>query len=375
MKNVFRTITYVFICSFILTNCENEPDEVFDAASESPVLQEDFKKIAPDNHPVVQWLYKQGYEKGSIYETRDFFLAPPDLLYSKDIKDYEQELDDISKQAYNNGKTVSLERMRIQVFIDNSLNNTLRNDAVNAINAWNGINNCALFFVRVFNANQAHITMRSDFGVEDADVLGRAGFPTNGRPFNTVTINVDELMRFGANLRRNVFVHELGHCVGFRHTDWRANGESSAINIPGTAENDTQSVMWHTARGGTTFSNGDLIAARALFPRALRIDRELEYSYTEYPDFEQAFNVFVDVFTDGSYTTTANLNRNITVGYRVEVREYNHTSGTYYYNRSRNLNAGLNRYFIDEEEEQCTFLQGETCTEESVDITLARTRF
>ncbi|MDY8134202.1 M57 family metalloprotease [Aquimarina sp. 2201CG5-10] len=369
-RNVITKTLYYLICSLLLISCENESDEIF-TPENSNLNQSDFKKLAQDNHPVVQLLYSRGYEKGSIYETKDHFLAPPDLLYSKDISDY-SEANNENRQAYNTGKIVSLDRMRIRVFLDNSINATLRNDAVNAMNSWNGINNCALFFERVFNSGDANITIRSDFGVEDPDVLGRAGFPSNGIPFGTVTLNVDELIRFGATIRRNVVIHELGHCVGFRHTDWRANGEGGAINIPGTTENDTQSIMWHTARGGGAFSNGDLIASRALFPRALRLSRDLDYSDFSYPDFEESYSVFVDVFTNGSYTTTANLNRNVAISYLIRVQEYNHTSGSYNIYRNRNLNAGANRYFMDNEEEQCTYLQGETCTEETLEIRLAR---
>ncbi|WP_046745042.1 M57 family metalloprotease [Kordia zhangzhouensis] len=374
-KSINQFIVYGLLGFLTLVGCQYDSQEVLEEEATEAVLERvDEKWLASDSHPVVQLLYSRGYERGTIYETEEHFLAPPDLLYSKNIDDY--DLNDMgnngAEQAYNTGKLVSLERMRINVFLDNSLGADLQTQSVNAMNALNGINNCALFFVRVFNANQAHITVRSDFGVEPTNVLGRAGFPSNGRPFDTVTLNVDRLDDFGADIRRNTIIHELGHCVGLRHTDWRANRESSAVNIPGTSENDSGSIMWHTINGGNPFTNGDLTAFRALFPRALRVDvvnviDDYDYSGEIYVLDE----VYVDVFTDGSYTTSATLNRNVRVNYKLRIQEYNHTSGSYTYNRNRLLNSGSSRYYIDEEEEQCSPYQGETCTYEEVDITYA----
>lgn len=372
-KKLNYQLLYILIGLFFVISCQNDPEQLLEEEMNEEITERiDVKWLASDDHPVVQLLYSRGYEKGTIYETEEHFLAPPDLLYSKDINNYDlSDTGNTPKQAYNTGKLVSLSRMRINVFLDNSIGTDLQTQSVNAINELNGINNCALFFVRVFNANQAHITIRSDFGAESNNVLGRAGFPSNGRPFNTVTLNVDRLPDFGADVRRNTIVHELGHCVGLRHTNWQARRESSAVNIPGTSANDTGSIMWHSIDGGATFSNGDLTAFRALFPRALRIDVVNEIDDYDYGEIYIVDNVFVDVFTDGSYTTSTNLNRNVNVSYRINVQEYNHTSGSYYYNRNRTLTAGSNRYYIDDEEEECSPYQGETCTYEHLEIRLA----
>jgi hypothetical protein len=373
MKNILKyKFLFVLMMLSVLTSCQNETEETLQEEA-TEVARVDVKWLAPDDHPVVQLLYSRGYEKGTIYETEEYFLAPPDLMYSKNIEDYDVTDTGIQpKQAYNTGALVSLDRMRIDVFLDNSIGADLQARSVEAMNELNGINDCALFFVRVFNQNQADITIRSDFGVEGTNVLGRAGFPSNGRPFNLVTLNVDRVDDFGADIRRNVVIHELGHCVGLRHTNWQANRERSAVNIPGTSAFDRNSIMWSSANAGGPFTNGDLVAFRALFPRAIRLDFvNVIDDYDWGGEIYVQDDVFVDIFTDGSYTTSANLNRSIRVNYELEVREYNFTSGTYSYNRNRTLPPGASSYFLDEVEEQCSPYQGETCTEEDINITYA----
>ncbi|MEO6978061.1 MAG: M57 family metalloprotease, partial [Mucilaginibacter sp.] len=81
--------------------------------------------------------------------------------------------------------------------------------------------------------------------------LGSSGFPTSaGDPYNQIQMNTNA-QAYGTNPDVNyltsVLQHEMGHCIGFRHTDYmnrafscggRRSNEGSAgigaINIPGT---------------------------------------------------------------------------------------------------------------------------------------------
>jgi hypothetical protein len=75
---------------------------------------------------------------------------------------------------------------------------------------------------------------------------GSAGFPTGGKPYGTINIGTG-LQNYSDDVNEHVITHELGHCIGFRHSDYydrsiscggsAANeGASSvgAIHIPGT---------------------------------------------------------------------------------------------------------------------------------------------
>lgn len=81
--------------------------------------------------------------------------------------------------------------------------------------------------------------------------LASSGFPSGGDPYDQVLVNVSALGSSTGTTRVNyyatVFAHEVGHCIGFRHTDYydrsiscggaTSNEGSSgigAILIPGT---------------------------------------------------------------------------------------------------------------------------------------------
>ena len=79
---------------------------------------------------------------------------------------------------------------------------------------------------------------------------GSAGFPSGGLPYGTINIGTG-LNRYSADVNEHVISHELGHCVGFRHSDYYNRAIScgtggnegdagiGAILIPGTPSTAT----------------------------------------------------------------------------------------------------------------------------------------
>jgi hypothetical protein len=114
--------------------------------------------------------------------------------------------------------------------------------------------------------------------------LGSAGFPTDiGDPYNEVLMNTHP-DAYGENpdvlYIASVIQHEVGHCIGFRHTDYmnrayscggRRYNEGSAgigaVNIPGTpTKADPNSWMLACSNGGNrTFNANDVIALNYLY--------------------------------------------------------------------------------------------------------------
>ncbi len=112
---------------------------------------------------------------------------------------------------------------------------------------------------------------------------GYSGFPTNGVPYNSIQLNT---YYYGTNptnilFTASVIQHEIGHCIGMRHTDYADRSFScggsavnegastvGAVQIPGTPSGpDAGSWMLACNAGiNRTFNANDIIALNYLFP-------------------------------------------------------------------------------------------------------------
>jgi len=111
--------------------------------------------------------------------------------------------------------------------------------------------------------------------------IASAGFPTSaGQPYNQILFN-NQYVNMDPNTLVTVIAHELGHCIGFRHTDYMNRAYScggtatnegtagvGAILIPGTPTGpDPNSWMLACIGNGVNrpFNANDLIALDYLY--------------------------------------------------------------------------------------------------------------
>ncbi|NVJ19979.1 MULTISPECIES: M57 family metalloprotease [Myxococcus] len=82
---------------------------------------------------------------------------------------------------------------------------------------------------------------------------GSAGFPSGGRPYGTINIGTS-LNTYSVGVNEHVITHELGHTVGFRHSDYY----NRAISCGGAASNEGTAGVGaiHIAGTPTTASTG-----------------------------------------------------------------------------------------------------------------------
>lgn len=152
-----------------------------------------------------------------------------------------------------------------------------------AISRYNA-QNLRITFQRVASGGNIDIIGFNEAASGGYITLGSAGFPTSaGNPFNQIKMNTN-VQAYGTNPDVNyvasVLTHEMGHCIGFRHTDYmnrayscggkRSNEGTAgvgAVLIPGTPSSaDANSWMLACSNGGNrVFNANDIIALNYLY--------------------------------------------------------------------------------------------------------------
>jgi hypothetical protein len=137
--------------------------------------------------------------------------------------------------------------------------------------------NLTISFQRVTSSTGADIVMsRLSKGDERRGVLGSAGFPTaSGDPYGQILMSGVLESSYGLSTAgiATIIAHEMGHCIGFRHTDYfnravscggaasnEGDGGVGAIHIPGTPTGATaadKSWMLACTDGGDRPFNAD----------------------------------------------------------------------------------------------------------------------
>ncbi|HEX4957559.1 MAG TPA: M57 family metalloprotease [Lacibacter sp.] len=167
----------------------------------------------------------------------DIFLTPSDFEGSKT----KGKLVVANEEQYHTTNLVSVpgSSRTITISVSGSVNATFSQAVDDMITRYNN-ENLTLKFSRVSSGGNINIRI-----VNTGQYIASAGFPSGGNPYNEVKY-AKMYSNYSLGFMTTVLAHEVGHCIGFRHTDYMNRAYScgsggnegastvGAIHIPGT---------------------------------------------------------------------------------------------------------------------------------------------
>jgi len=270
MKTHLKTIAACLALSTVLFSCQKENK----APSASSNVSQD----------VINQIAAQGYSTDQILVVKGGYVVEGDIFLSAE---------ELNNASPNNTLRVGDEEQYHTTNLIKSLPRTITVSVTGLATIWTAATDTAiarynllgmrLQFQRVASGGQITVT-GADLGT--GGVLGQSsGFPdASGNPPGTITIN-NHPGTFGSNPSvkwlGTIIAHEMGHCIGFRHTDYKNRAYScggfkvnegragvGAVWIPGTPTGPKDPNSWMLActdGSNRPFNPNDLIALNYLY--------------------------------------------------------------------------------------------------------------
>lgn len=247
------------------------------ACKKSAGVSQDLNAIPQE---ILAKIASLGFGTSNVTKIDEGYLVEGDIIISDDQLNHQpnqQLLRIANEEQYHTTNLVKGLPRVISVRVDASLSTPYLVAADSMISRYNALG-LSITFERV--ATGGHIVLKA--APKGSQYLASAGFPTTGgEPYNTVLVNRRYLDSWNSNTVVSILAHEVGHCIGFRHTDYMSRqyscggaatneGTSSvgAIQITGTPSGPDDK-SWMLACIGDKmdrpFNKNDLIALNFLY--------------------------------------------------------------------------------------------------------------
>jgi Dual-action HEIGH metallo-peptidase/Repeat of unknown function (DUF5648) len=229
--------------------------------------------------PTLDYIRFLGYRDSVIIDKGDHYLVAGDMMFKKKAG-YDKNWHDTSKKEGIQLRQYGLSnyiadniQANIKIAVQDPINNqNLVTATLNARDALNALG--SKIQITFTNNNDQHITVKLS---DESSVFaspGVATVPINGSPGGEIFINVGAANHQGVPLSR-VVLHELGHTLGIKHTDWEGhearngleNGvQTFAMHILNTSSTTDPASIFNRLPTTNVLSAMDGVAIRFIYP-------------------------------------------------------------------------------------------------------------
>ena len=229
MKKILSIGSFVFLFAFALVSCKKDAS----TPQQDTISREVLDKIA-----------ELGFSNKDVAVHEDGYLVEGDIIITANDMDRATQKTVLrvgSEEQYRTTNLVKALPRVIDISISSKLPASYTTALDEAINRYNAEN--LLITMRRVSSN-ADINLVPGHG----NYLASAGFPTStGEPYSQIKVNAQAIGNQPLGTVASIIAHEIGHCIGFRHTDYMSRQYScggspsnegastvGAVHIPGT---------------------------------------------------------------------------------------------------------------------------------------------
>ena len=263
MRQILKPLAFLLIAGFAITSCKKEAKQT----AQDEISQETLAKISTHGFGTsdVQKVDEGYLVEGDIILTEDYLNTAPGGNYLR-IANNEQ---------YRTTLLVTALPRNITISSSGNISAGLSSAIDAAIARYNG-ENLRITMSRVASGGDIVIRL-----INGGNYIASSGFPTStGDPYGTVKYN-RAYQNYSAGFMTTVIAHEVGHAIGFRHTDFMDRSYScggsptnegasnvGAVLIPGTPSGPDSGSWMLSCLSATTnrpFNNNDKTALGYLY--------------------------------------------------------------------------------------------------------------
>jgi hypothetical protein len=262
MKFITLSVALLGVITLSMISCQKNSKDV----------QED---VSSD---VIAKIAAQGFGTSNVQKVEEGYLVEGDIILTEENLNNPASSPTLriaEVEQYRTFNLVTGGARTITVSASGEVNTAVSNAINSAIARYNA-ENLQLTFTRVAGGGDINVRV-----VNGGNYIASAGFPDNqGDPYGEVKFN-RQYQNYSSGFLTTVIAHEMGHCIGFRHTDYmnrsfscggsggnEGSGSVGAVLIPGTPSGPDSGSWMLACLSSTTnrpFNNNDKTALNYLY--------------------------------------------------------------------------------------------------------------